>query len=168
MSGSLGSVRWNACVHRLDLGLYSHPKEFLRNGVRTHVNSKGKIPLYRKKILSEEDRTHYSAPSRTASPTHHQRAIPAPQNHDSLVSLHSLYLWFQLALTHTSFRTNYGTNPAHARNSLTNCGLRQVEYGDRRVYYHNTRKRGINILVDIMSRMGRLVSSLAPSQRRGG
>lgn len=62
---------------------------------------------------------------------------------------------FQLSLTHTSFRTNYGTNSAHARNSLTNCGLRQVEYGDRRVYYQNTRKRGINILVDIMSRMGK-------------
>ena len=28
MSGSLESMRWNACVHRLDLGLYSHPKEF--------------------------------------------------------------------------------------------------------------------------------------------
>ena len=28
-SGSFESVRWNACVHRLDLGLYSHPKDFL-------------------------------------------------------------------------------------------------------------------------------------------
>ena len=28
MSGSFESVRWNACVHRLDLALYSHPKEF--------------------------------------------------------------------------------------------------------------------------------------------
>ena len=28
-SGSFESVRWNACAHRLDLGLYSHPKEFL-------------------------------------------------------------------------------------------------------------------------------------------
>ena len=28
MSGSFEFVRWNACVHRLDLGLYSHPKEF--------------------------------------------------------------------------------------------------------------------------------------------
>ena len=28
VSGSFESVRWNACVHRLDLGLYSHPKEF--------------------------------------------------------------------------------------------------------------------------------------------
>ena len=27
-SGSIESVRWNACAHRLDLGLYSHPKEF--------------------------------------------------------------------------------------------------------------------------------------------
>ena len=44
MSGSLESVRWNSCVHRLDLGSYSHLKEFLGNGVRTHVNSNGKIP----------------------------------------------------------------------------------------------------------------------------
>ena len=30
MSGSFESVvRWNACVHRLDLGLYSHPLVFL-------------------------------------------------------------------------------------------------------------------------------------------
>ena len=42
MSGPFESVRWNACVHRLDLGLYSHPKEFWGNGARTHVNSKGK------------------------------------------------------------------------------------------------------------------------------
>ena len=27
-SGSFESMRWNACMHRLDLGLYSHPKEF--------------------------------------------------------------------------------------------------------------------------------------------
>ena len=40
MSGSFVSVCWNACVHRLDLGLYSHLKEFLES---THVNSKGKI-----------------------------------------------------------------------------------------------------------------------------
>ena len=44
MSGSFESVRWYACVHRLDLGLYSHPKEFWGNGIRTHVNSKGKVP----------------------------------------------------------------------------------------------------------------------------
>ena len=31
-------------MHKLDLGLYSHPKEFWGNGVRTHVNCKGKIP----------------------------------------------------------------------------------------------------------------------------
>ena len=44
MSGSFQSVLWNACVHRLDIGLYSHLKEFLGNGVRTHVDSKGKNP----------------------------------------------------------------------------------------------------------------------------
>ena len=47
MSGSFESEQWNACLHRLDLGLYSHPKEFWGNGVRTHVNSKGKIPSTR-------------------------------------------------------------------------------------------------------------------------
>ena len=43
MSGSFESVRWNARVHRLDLSLYSNLKEIWGNGLRTHVNSKGKI-----------------------------------------------------------------------------------------------------------------------------
>ena len=37
MSGSFESVPWNACVHRLDPGLFSHPKEILGNGVRTQL-----------------------------------------------------------------------------------------------------------------------------------
>ena len=69
MLGSFESVRWNVYVHRLDLGLCSHLKEFLGNGVRTHVNSKGKIPSTGKKISSEEDRTREGASSRTASLT---------------------------------------------------------------------------------------------------
>ncbi|UYV73709.1 DROSHA [Cordylochernes scorpioides] len=60
----------------------------------------------------------------------------------------------QLALTHPSYRENFGTNPDHIRNSLTNCGIRQPEYGDRRIHYLNTRKRGINMLIHIMSRLG--------------
>ena len=47
MSGSLESIPWNVCVRRLDLGLYSHPKKLLGTGVRSHVNSKGKIPSTR-------------------------------------------------------------------------------------------------------------------------
>ena len=50
MSGSSESVRWNACVHRLDLGLYSHPKEFLGNG-EPMLTPKGKIPSTRKILL---------------------------------------------------------------------------------------------------------------------
>lgn len=61
----------------------------------------------------------------------------------------------QLALTHPSYRENFGTNPDHARNSLTNCGVRQPEYGDRRIHYMNTRKRGINTLITIMSQFGK-------------
>ena len=44
MSGSFESLRWNARVHRLNLGSYSHPKEFWGNEITTHVNFKGKIP----------------------------------------------------------------------------------------------------------------------------
>ena len=36
MSGSLESVWWNACMHRLDLSLFSHPKE-LSDWVRQQV-----------------------------------------------------------------------------------------------------------------------------------
>ena len=79
MSGSSESLGWNACVHRLDLGLHSHSKKFWGNGARAHVNSEGKNPLYRKKKISpEEDGNHDAASSRTAKPAHYERAIPAP------------------------------------------------------------------------------------------
>ena len=42
-SRSFESMQWNVCVHRLDLGLYSQPKEFWGNEVRSHANFKGKI-----------------------------------------------------------------------------------------------------------------------------
>ena len=60
----------------------------------------------------------------------------------------------QLAMTHPSYRENFGTNPDHARNSLTNCGIRQPEYGDRRIHYKSTRKRGITTLINIMAKFG--------------
>ena len=44
----------NACMHRLDPGLYSHPKEFWENEVRTHVYSKGKIPTIGEKKSSQK------------------------------------------------------------------------------------------------------------------
>lgn len=65
----------------------------------------------------------------------------------------------QLALTHPSYKENFGTNPDHARNTLTNCGIRQPEYGDRKIHYMNTRKRGINTLINIMSRFGKTLET---------
>ena len=32
----------------------------------------------------------------------------------------------QLAMTHPSYKENFGTNPDHARNALSHCGIRQV------------------------------------------
>ena len=75
MLGSFESARWNACVHIIDLRLYSHPKEFSGNGVRTHVNSKGKILSTGS---SEVDRTHDAASGRTASPTHCRLSYSGP------------------------------------------------------------------------------------------
>ena len=51
MSGSFESVQWNACMHRLDLGLYSHSKEFWGMESETHVKSKGKKSPLPEKIL---------------------------------------------------------------------------------------------------------------------
>ena len=76
MSGSLESVRWNVCVRRLDLSLYSHPKEIWGNGVRTHDNSKKKKkPSTRR---SEEDCTINTASCRTVSLTHYQLSYLGP------------------------------------------------------------------------------------------
>ena len=56
-------------MHGLDLGLYSHLKEFWGNGVRNHVNSTRKIPSTGH---SEEGQTCNATSRWTASPTHHQ------------------------------------------------------------------------------------------------
>ena len=64
-------------MHRLDLDLDSHLKEFLENGIRTQDNSKGKIPLP-EKVPSEMDRTQDAASSRTANPTHYQLSYCSP------------------------------------------------------------------------------------------
>ena len=69
MSGSFESMWWNAHMNRLDLYIPVHTlirKSFFENGVRTHVNSKGKIPSTRG---SEEGWTPGAAPCRTESPT---------------------------------------------------------------------------------------------------
>ena len=68
-------MKWNACVHRLDLVLYSHQKKKLENGVRTHVNSKRKIPSTGD---SEQGRTHNAASRRTARPTRYQLSYSGP------------------------------------------------------------------------------------------
>ena len=97
MSGAFESLRWNACMHRLDLVLYSHPEEFCfaggggGGGARTHVNSKGKkMPSTGG---SEEVRTRDAVSHRTASPTHYRLSYSGPccsviQN----VSVHPLRL----------------------------------------------------------------------------
>ena len=81
MSGSFESVRWNACVQRLDLGLYSHPKEFLGNGVEAMLTPREISPLPENILLRGESNlprcveqdskpntlpTSYSGPRRSA------------------------------------------------------------------------------------------------------
>ena len=74
MSGSFGSVKWNVYVHRPDLGLCSHPKEFWGMESESMVVSREKSPLpgalRRVKPTALQSRW-------TVSPTHYW-AIAAP------------------------------------------------------------------------------------------
>ena len=63
-------------VHRPDLSLHFDLKEMWGNGVRTHGNSKGKIPSTGG---SEEDHT-CNAAFRTASPTHYRLSYSGPRD----------------------------------------------------------------------------------------
>lgn len=47
-------------------------------------------------------------------------------------------------MTHPSHHLNFGMNPDHARNSLSNCGIRQPKYGDRKVHHMHMRKKGMD------------------------
>ncbi|PFX26504.1 Ribonuclease 3 [Stylophora pistillata] len=62
----------------------------------------------------------------------------------------------QLALTHPSYHLNFGMNPDHARNSLSNCGVKQPRYGDRKIRHLHTRKKGITQLIRVMSNLGKM------------
>ncbi|XP_060630677.2 ribonuclease 3 [Anolis sagrei] len=87
--------------------------------------------------------------------THHIRYHQCLMHLDKLIG----YIFkdrclLQLAMTHPSHHLNFGMNPDHARNSLSNCGIRQPKYGDRKVHHMHMRKKGINTLINIMSRLG--------------
>ncbi|KAL2085751.1 hypothetical protein ACEWY4_019071 [Coilia grayii] len=87
--------------------------------------------------------------------THHIRYHQCLMHLDELIG----YVFedrclLQLAMTHPSHHLNFGMNPDHARNSLSNCGIRQPKYGDRKVHHMYMRKKGINTLINIMSRLG--------------
>ena len=74
MSRSFESARWNACVHKLDLGLYSYPKEFLGNRVRTCLSPRKKKPATGGSggMGGGGGRTRDAASRRTASPKHYR------------------------------------------------------------------------------------------------
>ena len=90
MSGSFESVQWSVCVHRLVLGLYSHPKELLGNGVRTHVNSKGKILSTRKIIFTGGSNLRHCI-KQDSEPNTLPTELFWPPNHD---------IWFDLFQHH--------------------------------------------------------------------
>ena len=78
ISESFESMWWNACVHWLDLSLNSHIRNSFQ-GMESEPmltpREKSHLP---QKFSSDEDWTHNSASSRTASPIQYQWTIPAP------------------------------------------------------------------------------------------
>ena len=87
MSGSFESLRWNACVHRLHLGLYSHPKEFGGNGVRTHVKSKGEIPSTGGKKKKKKKLRGGSKPRRCIKQDSEPNTLPMSYSGPNLLSV---------------------------------------------------------------------------------
>ena len=63
----------------------SSERVFWGNGVRPMLTPRKKSPLP-ENFSSKEDGTHGTAPSRTASPTHYQQAIPALEDRDDSVT----------------------------------------------------------------------------------
>uniref|UniRef100_A0A674NN24 Ribonuclease 3 n=1 Tax=Takifugu rubripes TaxID=31033 RepID=A0A674NN24_TAKRU len=83
--------------------------------------------------------------------THHIRYHQCLMHLDQLIGyVFTERCLLQLAMTHPSHHLNFGMNPDHARNSLSNCGIRQPKYGDRKVHHMYMRKKGINTLINIM------------------
>ncbi|XP_039263749.2 ribonuclease 3-like [Styela clava] len=70
--------------------------------------------------------------------------------------------WLSHSMNHPSCQMNFGSNPDHVRNALSNCGLRQPKYGDSSIHYKYTRKRGITTLIRIMARLGQKRPVLSP------
>nr|CAB3243454.1 ribonuclease 3 [Phallusia mammillata] len=70
--------------------------------------------------------------------------------------------WLSHAMNHPSCHMNFGLNPDHVRNALSNCGLRLPRYGDSSIHYKYTRKRGITTLIRIMARLGQHRPVLSP------
>uniref|UniRef100_A0A671QAE0 Ribonuclease 3-like n=1 Tax=Sinocyclocheilus anshuiensis TaxID=1608454 RepID=A0A671QAE0_9TELE len=75
--------------------------------------------------------------------THHIRYHQCLMHLDKLIGyMFKERCLLQLAMTHPSHHLNFGMNPDHARNSLSNCGIRQPKYGDRKVHHMYMRKKG--------------------------
>ena len=81
------SMRWNASVHKLDLGLYSHPKEFGENGIRNHVNSKGKNLLNRRLRGGSNPRCCITQDSEAQHTTDRAIAAPLPYLDPGIIGL---------------------------------------------------------------------------------
>ena len=72
MSGSFESVRWRACVHRLNLGLNSHLKDFGGMEPETMSAPREKSPL------SEAQRRFEPMTHRTVSPIQYRLSYSGP------------------------------------------------------------------------------------------
>ena len=95
-SGSFESVWWNACLHRLDLGLYSHRKEFWGMEFESMLTPREKSPL--PKMSPEEDRTRDAVDS---EPKHYQLSYSGPQilgMNPIFVRIHKQNGWFSFKI----------------------------------------------------------------------
>ena len=105
-------------MHRLDLGLYSQPNDFWGNGVRTHVNSKEKIPSSGD---SEEGQAHDPASRRTDNPTHNRLSYSGPLFGGSKTAIESILIMMLMVADY------YTTTPATTQELTTGAALGQSQ-----------------------------------------
>uniref|UniRef100_A0A915N1G1 Uncharacterized protein n=1 Tax=Meloidogyne javanica TaxID=6303 RepID=A0A915N1G1_MELJA len=133
--------------------------------LRKHLSSKSSITFEEKWLLRKSE-AHLNALKRECKSKRNTIVHISSRDFYSTgicsdMVLHSILLvlacqhnrsLLELALIHPSFRANYGTNSDHAKNVLNNCEENSLELLTKQQLIQKTgRRRGINVLMEIMS-----------------
>ena len=104
-----------ACVHREDLGLYSHPRGFFLKGMESEpiITPREKSPLLEAQMRVEPTTLHHAG---QRAPTHYPQSYPRPLCLNSIVQTQSTQQKVRMP-------ENIWSQYLHATNSSSHCVL---------------------------------------------